>query len=56
MVLFLSCEPLLFRYMSEGLYNWLTTTLSRANSFVVEYDMLSSKCFSLTVVIVVIFK
>ena len=33
-----------YRYMCEGLYNWLTTTLSRANSFVVEYDMMSSKC------------
>lgn len=31
------------RYMCEGLYNWLTTTLSRANSFVVEYDMMASK-------------
>lgn len=30
----------IFWYMCEGLYNWLATTLSRANNFVVEYDML----------------
>jgi len=31
------------RYLCEGLYNWLATTLSRANTFVVEYDMMTSE-------------
>jgi hypothetical protein len=33
----------IFWYLCEGLYNWLITTLSRANHFVMEYDMMKEK-------------
>jgi len=42
-LLVVALMPWFCRYMCEGLYNWLATTLSRANNFVVEYDMLPSE-------------
>ena len=33
-----------FRYLCDGLYNWLMSALSRADSFLVEYDTVFSEC------------
>ena len=41
--------------MCEGLYNWLTTTLSRANNFVSEHETMTSE-FCCVVVCVVYFR